>query len=395
MQKDTLSIQILGSNLTRLNQQRAQISTLLNREITTLLVDPSTPKQLFKDKKLPDILIFLLDNLTVDALSQLTALPTVNRPALLVVASEHDSRSMRLAMQAGARDFFTDPVDKQELHKALNQIIFDFRRDRSQQGILTTVINAKGGSGASFIACNLAHIASVASDASVVMMDFDLQFGAQSLNLDLKPQHTIVEAIQDVTALDFDALDGYMAQHKSGLRLLSTVHEQLVLPGEIDVEKLDQLLTLSISNYDRIFVDLPRQIDSLSATILERSDQIVIVVQQSLAHMRDAQRLTRILKSELNISEKNILVVVNRYNPQSTLQPKDIQASVICSSLFMIPNDFETVAQSTNLGIPLYEYARSSAITRAMFALVESLNVKVKDEFKEKSFFKKLFGFKD
>lgn len=395
MQKDAISIQILGSNHTKLNQQRAQISTILNREITTLLVDQSTHGPLFKDKKLPNILIFLLDNLTIDALNQLTAIPTINRPALLVIAPENDSRLMRLAMQAGARDFFIDPVDKQELHRALSQIIFDLRRGRSQQGILTTVINAKGGSGASFVACNLAHIASVVSDDSVVLMDFDLQFGAQSLNLDIKPQHTIVEAINDVATLDFDALEGYMAQHKSGLRLLSTVHEQLVLPGEISIEKLDQLLTLTISQYDRIFVDLPRQIDPTSATLLERSDQIVIVVQQSLAHMRDAQRLTRILKSELNISEKNIFIVVNRFNRQSSLQPKDIQSSVICSSLYMIPNDFETVSQSTNLGIPVYDYARTSAITKAMLALVESLKVKVKDEFKEKSLFKKLMGSKD
>jgi pilus assembly protein CpaE len=391
MNKDTITIQILGSNQLKLTQHRALISTLLNKEITTLLVDPSYPDQLFKDKKLPSILIFLLDNLTINALNQLTALPSVNRPALLVIASDNDSRLMRLAMQAGARDFFTDPVDKQELHKALTQIIFDLRRGRSQQGTLTTVINAKGGSGGSFIACNLAHIASVASNSSVVLMDFDLQFGAQSLNLDLKPEHTIVQAIEDVNKLDFDALDGYMALHKSGLRLLSTAHEQLVLPGEVTVENLDQLLTITISNYDRIFIDLPRQIDTLSATILERSDQIVIVVQQSLAHLRDAQRLTRILKSEFNISEKNILVVVNRFEPKNNLQPKDIKSSLICSSLYNIPNDFETVSQSTNLGIPIYDYARYSELTKSMISLVESLDVKLKDEFKEKSFFKKYF----
>ena len=302
---------------------------------------------------------------------------------------------MRLAMQAGARDFFTSPVDNQELHKSINQIIFDLRRGRSKQGTLTTVMNAKGGSGGSFIACNLAHIASALSDSSVVLMDFDLQFGAQSLNLDIKPQHTIVEALNDVTQLDFDAIDGYMALHKSGLRLLSTVHEQVVLPGEIDVENLDQLLTLAISHYDRIFIDLPRQIDPLSAAILERSDQIVIIVQQSLAHMRDAKRLTRILKTEFNIAEKNILIVVNRYDANSSIQLNDMQATIEASVLYKIPNDYDKVAQSTNLGIPLYDYAPNAAITKAMIALAESLNVAIRDEFKEKGLFKKLFGSKD
>jgi len=394
MQKKAVSIQILGSNSFKLNQHRSQISSLINKEITALLFDNSTPGQLYKDKLPPDVLIFLLDDLTVDALNQLTALPSASRPAMLVLAEDNDNQQMRLAMQAGARDFFTFPVDNQELLKSFNQIVFDLRRGRSKQGTLTTVINAKGGSGGSFIACNLAHIAAALSDSSVVLMDFDLQFGAQALNLDIRPLHTIVEALHDVTQLDFDAIDGYMALHKSGLRLLATTYEQLVLPGDISVESLDLLLTLINSHYDRIFIDLPRQIDPLSATILERSEQIIIIVQQSLAHMRDAKRLTQILKSEFNIAEKNILIVVNRYDANSSLDLKDIQGSVQSSVLYQIPNDYESVAQSTNLGVPLYDYAPKTPITKAMISLAESLNVPIKDEFKEKSFFKKLFHYK-
>jgi pilus assembly protein CpaE len=395
MQKDAITIQILGSSQSKLVQHRSQISSLINKEVTTLLYDNLTPAQLYKDKNPPNLLIFLLDDITIGALSQLTALHSSIRPNLIVIAEHNDKQHMRLAMQAGARDFFTSPVDNHELHKSLNQIIFDLRRGQSKQGTLTTVMNAKGGSGASFIACNLAHIASVLSDSSVVLMDFDLQFGNQSLNLDLKPNHTIVEALNDVTQLDFDAIDGYMALHKSGLRLLSTVLEQVVLPGEISVESLDQLLTLTLSHYDRIFIDLPRQIDSLTATLLERSEQIVIIVEQSLAHMRDAKRLTRILKSEFNIAEKNILIVVNRYNPNSNLELKDIQATIESSALHKIPNDYDKAAQSINLGIPLYDYAPNSAITKAMISLAESLNVTIRDEFKGKSFLKKFFNSKN
>ncbi len=397
MQKESISIQILGSSQTKLTQYRSQISALINKEVTTLLYNSSTPDLLFifKEKKPPDLLIFLLDDTTIAALNQLTALPTVIRPVLLVIAADNDKQQMRLAMQAGARDFFTSPVDNQELHKSLNQIIFDMRRGRSHQGTLTTIINAKGGSGGSFITCNLAHIASALSNSSVVLIDFDLQFGTQSLNLDIKPQHTIVEALNDVKQLDFDAIDGYMSRHKSGLRLLSTSYEQVVLPGEIIVEHLDQMLTLIISHYDHIFIDLPRHIDPLSATILERSDQIVIIVQQSLAHMRDAKRLTRILKSEFNIAEKNILIVVNRYDANSHLELKDIQTNLEASVIYKIPNDYDRVANSTNLGIPLCDYARKADITKAMISLAESLNVTIRDEFKEKGFFRKLFNSKD
>lgn len=392
MQKEIISLQILGSSQSRLTHYRTQISSLVNKEITTLLYDGKSSAQLYKDKAPPSLLIFLLDDITIEALNQLTALPSSMRPALLVIAQNNDKQQMRLAMQAGARDFFTEPANNEELRKAINQIVFDLRRVGTNQGVLTTVINAKGGSGASFIACNLAHIASVVSSTSVVLMDFDLQFGAQSLNLDLKPQHTLVDAINDVNQLDIDALEGYMVHHRSGLRLLSTTPEQLVLPGEISIDHLDKLLTLSISNYDLIFIDLPRQIDGLSATILERSDKVIIVVQQSLAHMRDAKRLMKILKSEFNIASKNIIIIINRYGADANLQLKDLQASLENSQIFTVPNDYEKVAQSINLGIPIYDYARNAAITKTMISLLGSLNINMKIDFKEKSFLKKIFG---
>jgi pilus assembly protein CpaE len=125
--------------------------------------------------------------------------------------------------------------------------------------------------------------------------------------------------------------------------------------------------------------------------MLERSDQIVVVIQQSLAHMRDAKRLTRILKSELGISEKNIIVVVNRFDSNSSLQVKDIQSTLECSEVFTIPNDFEKVAQSINLGIPLYNYARKAPITKALLAFTEALKVNIDEEHKEKGFFHRLF----
>jgi pilus assembly protein CpaE len=391
MQKENISLQILGSSQSKITYHRSQITSLINKEITTLLYNGYSQEPLYKDKTPPSLLIFLLDSVTLEALAQLTALPSSHRPALLVIAQDNNKEQMRLAMQAGARDFFTEPLNKDELHKSLNQILFDLRRGRSHQGRLTAVINAKGGSGGSFITCNLAHIASALSDSSVVLMDLDLQFGSQSLNLDLKPQHTIVEAISDVAQLDYDALDGYMAHHKSGLKLLTTLQEQLVLPGEVSIDHLDKLLTLAISSYDLIFVDLPRQIDSVSATVLERADHVIIVVQQSLAHMRDAKRLVKILKSEFNLASKNIIIVVNRYDADAHMQIKDIQTTLEIQEVLTIPNDYEKVAQSTNLGIPLYDYARNANITKAIVSLAEALNVNLKDEFKSKNFLKKIF----
>jgi len=47
----------------------------------------------------------------------------------------------------------------------------------------------------------------------------------------------------------------------------------------------------------------PRQIDHLTSTVLERSDRIFVVLQQSISHVRDANRLLGILRDELSIPD--------------------------------------------------------------------------------------------
>jgi pilus assembly protein CpaE len=148
---------------------------------------------------------------------------------------------------------------------------------------------------------------------------------------------------------------------------------------------------MTLNNYDRVFIDLPRLIDPVSATILDKSNQIIIVVQQTLSHMRDAKRLIKILKSELSVTDKNILILVNRYNPNSSLQLKDIQSTLDELNIVMIPNDYERVASATNLGVPLFDYARNAPITQAILELAEILDVKIHPSFKKISFFKSLF----
>ncbi len=119
------------------------------------------------------------------------------------------------------------------------------------------------------------------------------------------------------------------------------------------------------------------------------------MVQQSLSHLRDAKRLVHILKSELNISDRNIFVVVNRFSPKSSLQLKDIRDSIGCTNLVEIPNDYERVATTTNLGIPLFEYSRKAPITKAMIELAETLNVEIDGKYRQSSFFNRLFDKKN
>ena len=100
----------------------------------------------------PRLVLLDLGNQGAQLLQDWVALPEAARAPLIVVGPSHDSQLMRRAMQTGARDFFTHPVPADELLASVRQILREAKlAPDAPGGKLTAVIDAKGGSGASFI----------------------------------------------------------------------------------------------------------------------------------------------------------------------------------------------------------------------------------------------------
>jgi len=110
-------------------------------------------------------------------------------------------------MQGGARDFLTKPVNIQELTKTVTRMETEkYQVQLAEQGSLTAVINAKGGSGATMMACNIAHMMQVVEGEEVILLDMDMQFGSLAQYFDIKPKNGGIEALKVVDDLDATAL---------------------------------------------------------------------------------------------------------------------------------------------------------------------------------------------
>jgi pilus assembly protein CpaE len=240
---------------------------------------------------------------------------------------------------------------------------------------MVAVVSAKGGSGASFLAVNLAHMMAASSSQRVALLDLDLQFGCLGQYLDVRPQHGLMHALDMADQLDEIALDAYMTQHKSGVSLLGPLAEELVLARDIPVDRLGRLLDLVKIGYDCTVVDQPRQIDDISAEVYDRADRILLVMQQELANIRDAGRLRQILLRDLGVPEDRVTVVVNRFDKSLQVELGDICQSLTISKedIVLVPNHYKNVAESMNVGVPMLDHARSSSVTKALLALQNEL----------------------
>jgi len=348
-------------------------------KITQQYISNGHSNPLYYAQELPEILVFHLSDKGPEEIESLLENKSPTQPISIIVGPANNVECMRLSMQAGVRDYIEEPANIEELRNTVDRIIGELRSDSDStihsEGEISALVSAKGGAGASFLSANLAHMAASEENTSVALVDMDLQFGSLAQYLDLELEHGLMKALEIADQLDAVAIDAYMAKHESGLRLLSPVEDEIILPRDIIQSQFSMLLDLLKNSYDRTFIDLPRQIDELSAEVYERADQIMIITQQEVASVRDASRLYRLIRNELAIPEDQFYLVINRYDKNSDIELKDISRStgIATEQIITVPNSYQSVAESINVGVPMFEHAKKSRVTRALLAINEKL----------------------
>ena len=320
---------------------------------------------------LPDLVVLHLSQLWREELETIAARPSERRPALIVVGAASDVNVMRLAMQAGARDLLPHPFVEEDLLQAVQRTLEERPRPArsSAPGKISVFMNAKGGCGATMLACNVAHVLAARSKQRTALLDLDLQFGAAPLYLDLYPKRGIAQALENLAGLDELALEGYFTKHASGLNVLSHAADEPLAPGMISSAAVNQLLNVTLRNHEHVVVDMPRSVDAVTTAVMQRADNIVLILQQSVTAVRDATRLVQWLRTDVGASKDQLCVVVNRHEKDAIVTVDDIQKTLACNAPTLVPNDFRSVSECINSGTALLDYAGSSAITRAVMNL--------------------------
>jgi pilus assembly protein CpaE len=370
--KPGLRLLISSRDATALRNLQNVCQGLPNLTVSTRLVSNGHVDPLYGLEQMPDLLLLRVSHLWREELAALLQRPANERPALLLCGLLGEQDGMRLAMQAGARDFLAEPIAEAELIGALDRLVLETRVSSGEGGKLVAVMSAKGGSGGTLLACNLAQQLS-AKGGSTLLLDLDLQFGSVTHYLDVAQSHSHLEVLHQVEGLDSVALRGFCSHFSPTLDVLGGRAGELYLPQDAQAEQLDTLLHLARASYDWVVADLPRQIDHLTGSVLEQADRVYVVVQQSVSHLRDASSLVRILREDLGVRGDQLQVVVNRYEKAAAISLKDIGEALRTESLLKLPNDFNLVSQSQNTGVPLGVQAPRAAISVALRELTEQL----------------------
>lgn len=325
----------------------------------------------------PDVGVLVLDSDTARAISLIEHLSREHPEcALLVASASNDGYLILRALRAGAREFLSLPVAREELQTSLQRIRyqkFGNAAPKKAAGEIIAFCGATGGVGCTSIATNLACLWAEQPEHAVALFDLDLALGDADVLLNLIPDYTLADVVENTSRLDVDLLKKSLAKHASGLHLLSRpveLHDLAV----ITEEAVRQVLGLLRSSFSHIVVDLSKAYTTFDIAALQLASRVVLVSQLDLPCLRNTVRLLMSFDEIEGLGEK-VEVVVNRVGQDAGQISLKKAKETLGRDLFAtLPYDARNLAAARNHGVPLAEQAPRAAISAALRDLAGRLS---------------------
>lgn len=320
----------------------------------------------------PDVLIVdVLDeaDALLDALENL--LQQYPQCQCLVLRGEQSPDFLIRAMRAGVREVLSPPLDGTSLQEALDRIRRKMRLPDSAQGKVLAFVSCKGGSGATFLAANLAYALASHSNKRVALLDFNLQFGDALMFLsDQTPPSTLSDVARDIHRLDAAFLSASMLRITPNLAVLASP-EDPADGMEVQPQHVEAILQLARQHYDFVVLDAGRMLNAPVLKALDHADTIFTVLQSTLPFIRDGRRLFDVFHT-LDYPATKVGLIVNRHEKSEAIGLDALEQTLGVKVLRTIPNHYEVAAASVNQGIPIIRLARSSPISKGLLNWAEA-----------------------
>lgn len=294
-------------------------------------------------QELPDAAIFAIGNL--------------NQPQIIVSA-----------MRAGAREFIERPTTTTDLLEAFVRLTSAQRRGKQEgiRGKVFSVINAKGGNGATTVAVNLA-LALQSAYGQTALVDM-APLGHAALHMNLKPVFNVADATRNLHRMDASLLESFMTRHSGGLQLLAGTNMPAVTdPSTAEFVRLFDML---VTHFRYVVVDASSRFDAASRLIASLSETVLLVACSDVASLWSAARVQQYL-GEAG-SRDRVRLVLNRFRKVPGFSEADAEAAVGAKLLWRIPNQYFAVSGAIDRGTPVMDQ-RTSEMARCFAGLAQEL----------------------
>lgn len=311
--------------------------------------------------------------LTLDVVVKLSK--NLRNSKIIVLSYDMDSELVIKSLRAGAREYLVKPLIEDDFIESVEKIkdlILGNINDTTKCKVITTFSN-KGGIGKTSIATNLAVELATITNERVALVDLNFQMGDVTTFLDLTPAFDTSYVVNNLERIDETFLLSTLEKYKNTNLYVLADPPDLEQAEIITSENITTLINVLRSVFSYVIIDTTSSFDGKTITALDNSDLILLVAILNLPSVRNCQRCFDLFK-RLGYQKDKIKLIINRYMENDEIKIEDVEDVLGHNVYYKIPNNYFTIINAINKGIPVSDINHQSNIAKAFRELAALLS---------------------
>lgn len=278
------------------------------------------------DRLRPEVLLVEITATSLsleEAVNQIKSVPTP--PMIVVLHRSADPELVLATLRAGAQEYLCPPLGD-GLRKALERLSGERAKQKTStrpSGKAFAFLSAKGGCGATTIACHAAAEVARQAKQQVLLADFDLEAGLVGFLMKAKSTYSVLDAAKNINRLDLSFWKALISNGTPHLEVLSAPAE-LAPMAHANPEQVRNVLRFARSHYDWAIVDLGRSLSLLSMHVLNEIDQAFVVSTVELLALHQAKQIAQALFHS-GFARDRLHLILNRVPKRPTLSAEEVE----------------------------------------------------------------------
>ena len=291
-------------------------------------------------------------------------------PLVVAVHADADPHSMIEALRAGAIEFLSLPL-RPAIFEAMDRLatLLESRQSQSvERGRMTGILSAKGGCGATTIACHLAMALHTTSGAwKVLVADLESQAPSAHRVFRVSPRYGLGNALESVRRLNSACWPDFVAPVVRGVELLAA---QPVENAAAEPWRADSLFRFLSRSYGWVLADLGRHLNPSNWSFLQNLDELIVVTAPDVLALYQTRSILQTLTGRgFEKSRLRLILNKNKTAPHD-FWVESIEQMFEMTVLSVIPDDPAALA---NLPRDRFEFPANSSFGRSVTRLAAKL----------------------
>ncbi len=274
---------------------------------------------------------------------------TSSQPAIFALHSTAHPDAILTALRAGVSEYLYPPVGD-SLVAALERLSANKEKagkSTLRGGKIIAFLSAKGGCGATTVACHVAAEMARQSTGKILLADLDLQSGMVGFLMKTSPLYSLADAVNNLQRLDQSYWRGLVSNGIPNLEIINAPTSPAA--KQLPAGHVKQVVAFARTQYDWTVLDLGRNVNPATLSILDMVDETYLVTTPEVPALHQAKQIVQVLL-DAGYSRSHLRLLLNRTSKRIDVTFDELESMLGVPVFATVGNDFDALYEAFSEG---------------------------------------------